>query len=42
MPSYRGPQTYDVEVTFTREAAPLVTETTWHSTQKIPGTRTEA
>ncbi len=32
---YRGAQSYDVEVVFTREAAPLVTETTWHHTQKV-------
>ncbi len=32
---YRGDQSYDVEVRFAREAAELVTETTWHSTQKV-------
>lgn len=32
---YRGAQSYEVAVHFTREAAELVTETTWHSTQKI-------
>jgi len=31
---YRGNQSYDVEIRFSREAAELVTETTWHSTQK--------
>ena len=30
---YRGAQSYEVEVRFTREAADLVAETTWHSTQ---------
>ena len=32
---YRGAQSYDVVVQFTCEAAELVTETTWHSTQKV-------
>lgn len=32
---YRGDQSYEVQVRFTREAAELVTETTWHSTQTI-------
>lgn len=32
---YRGDDSYDVEVRFTREAAELVTETTWHPTQKV-------
>lgn len=32
---YRGDRTYDVEVEFTREAAPLVSETSWHHTQQI-------
>jgi predicted DNA-binding transcriptional regulator YafY len=32
---YRGDKTYDVEVRFSREAAELVAETTWHSTQTI-------
>jgi predicted DNA-binding transcriptional regulator YafY len=32
---YRGARSYDVEVVFTHEAAPLVTETTWHHTQKV-------
>lgn len=32
---YRGDRTYDVEVVFTPEAAPLVTETTWHHTQQV-------
>jgi predicted DNA-binding transcriptional regulator YafY len=31
---YRGEKSYDVEVRFTPEAAPLVTETTWHHTQQ--------
>jgi predicted DNA-binding transcriptional regulator YafY len=31
---YRGEKTYDVEILFTPEAASLVTETTWHATQK--------
>lgn len=31
---YRGDQTYQVEVRFIREAADLVTETTWHTTQE--------
>lgn len=30
---YRGDQSYEVEVRFSREAADLVTETTWHATQ---------
>ena len=32
---YRGPQSFEVVVRFTREAADLVTETTWHPTQKV-------
>jgi predicted DNA-binding transcriptional regulator YafY len=32
---FRGDQTFDVEVEFTKEAAPLVTESEWHSTQKV-------
>ena len=32
---YRGAQAYEVVVHFNREAADLVTETTWHSTQTI-------
>lgn len=32
---YRGAESFDVEVQFTAEAAPLVTETTWHSTQTV-------
>jgi predicted DNA-binding transcriptional regulator YafY len=32
---YRGTTCYDVEVAFTREAAALVTETTWHHTQRV-------
>jgi len=30
---YRGPETHDVELLFTPDAAPLVTETKWHATQ---------
>jgi predicted DNA-binding transcriptional regulator YafY len=32
---YRGSESYDVEVAFTKEAAPLVTETIWHQTQQV-------
>ncbi len=32
---YRGSTSYDVEVAFTREDAALVSETTWHHTQKV-------
>jgi predicted DNA-binding transcriptional regulator YafY len=32
---YRGDKAYDVEIAFTKEAAPLVTETTWHHTQEV-------
>ena len=32
---YRGDLSYEVEVRFSSEAASLVTETTWHSTQSI-------
>ena len=32
---YRGAQSYEVVARFTREVADLVTETTWHSTQKV-------
>jgi predicted DNA-binding transcriptional regulator YafY len=32
---YRGSKAYQVELAFTKEAAPLVTETTWHRTQKV-------
>lgn len=32
---YRGKQTYDVVIVFTKEAAPLVTETTWHHSQQV-------
>jgi predicted DNA-binding transcriptional regulator YafY len=32
---YRGDESYDVEVRFTRESAPLVAETIWHPTQAI-------
>ncbi len=32
---YRGVQSYEVVVHFNREAAELVTETTWHSTQTV-------
>lgn len=36
---YRGEPTYDVEIEFSPEAAPLVTETTWHPTQRVQGHR---
>ncbi len=32
---YRGRETYDVQIEFTKEAARLVTEITWHHTQEI-------
>ncbi|NLX95117.1 MAG: transcriptional regulator [Rhodopirellula sp.] len=32
---FRGDKTYDVEIWFTPEAAKVVTETTWHHTQKV-------
>ena len=32
---YRGLESYEVVVQFTRQAAELVTETTWHPTQKV-------
>ncbi len=32
---YRGDQAYDVEIRFSPEAADLVTETTWHATQRV-------
>lgn len=32
---YRGNKTYDVAIVFTKESAPLVTETIWHHTQKV-------
>jgi predicted DNA-binding transcriptional regulator YafY len=32
---YRGDRSYDVEIHFSRDAADLVTETTWHPTQKV-------
>lgn len=32
---YRGSESYQVLVRFSREAADLVTETTWHSTQEV-------
>jgi len=32
---YRGTQSFEVAIQFTRDAADLVTETTWHSTQKV-------
>lgn len=32
---YRGDRSYPVQVRFSREAADLVTETTWHSTQTV-------
>lgn len=31
---YRGQKTYDVNIRFTPDAAPLVTETIWHRTQQ--------
>src|SRR5262249_19727303 len=31
---YRGSQSYQVEILFSREAAAIATETTWHHTQK--------
>ena len=32
---YRGEQTFDVDVRFTREAAAIATETIWHATQRV-------
>jgi predicted DNA-binding transcriptional regulator YafY len=32
---YRGQQSYDVEILFTKDAAPLVQETVWHRTQRV-------
>jgi predicted DNA-binding transcriptional regulator YafY len=32
---YRGDQTYSVELWFTSAVAKVVTETTWHPTQKV-------
>ena len=32
---YRGDQSYDVEILFSREAAVTVVETVWHHTQKV-------
>ena len=32
---YRGTQSFEVAIQFNREAADLVTETTWHTTQKV-------
>lgn len=32
---YRGTDRHEVEIEFTREAAPLVVETIWHHTQKV-------
>ena len=32
---YRGDRSYDVEIAFSPEAAAVVTETTWHQTQKV-------
>lgn len=32
---YRGDQSYDAEIHFSPDAAALVTETTWHPTQKV-------
>jgi predicted DNA-binding transcriptional regulator YafY len=31
---YRGEQSYEVEIVFSPEAAPLVLETVWHRTQR--------
>jgi predicted DNA-binding transcriptional regulator YafY len=31
---YRGSESYDIELLFTKDAARVVTETTWHHTQK--------
>ncbi|HJT30859.1 MAG TPA: WYL domain-containing transcriptional regulator [Pirellulales bacterium] len=31
---YRGERTYDVEIVFSKEAAPLVLKTVWHPTQR--------
>jgi predicted DNA-binding transcriptional regulator YafY len=32
---YRGEQTYDIEILFSPEAAEIVTETTWHHSQRV-------
>jgi predicted DNA-binding transcriptional regulator YafY len=32
---FRGKESYDVELEFTRDAAALVTETVWHKTQQV-------
>jgi predicted DNA-binding transcriptional regulator YafY len=32
---YRGERTYDVEIEFNADAAPLVLETIWHATQQV-------
>ena len=32
---FRGKESYDVEIEFTKEAASLVAETRWHKTQEI-------
>ena len=32
---YRGSETYDIELQFDPDAARIVTETTWHRTQKV-------
>ena len=32
---FRGKETFDVEIEFTKEAASLVTETRWHKTQEV-------
>jgi predicted DNA-binding transcriptional regulator YafY len=32
---YRGAESYDVAINFSPDAAPLVTETVWHSTQTV-------
>lgn len=32
---FRGADTFDVELLFSKDAAPLVTETVWHATQQV-------
>ncbi len=32
---FRGKESFDVEIEFTKEAAALVTETRWHKTQEV-------
>jgi len=32
---YRGDRSYEIQVRFSRESAHIVTETSWHSTQKV-------